>query len=292
MLKREEIQIRDPYILVHEGEYYLYGTTDKDCWGDKGEGFNSYKSHDLENWEGPFEAFRPAADFWADRHFWAPEVYYYEGKFYMFASFKHPEHSRGTQILVSDKPEGEFVPLTDGPVTPEDWECLDGTLYIDNGEPWMVFCREWTEVIDGEMYAVKLKQDLTGTAGEPKLLFRASQAPWTIGAKQTVRGEACLAYVTDGPNLYKTEDGTLLMLWSSIGEKGYAVGLARSDNGRIDGNWEHIAKPLFEENGGHGMIFKAKDGKKYVALHKPNKTPNERPCFFEVCEKDGVLELV
>ena len=22
-----------------------------------------------------------------------------------------------------------FVPLSDGPVTPADWECLDGTLY-------------------------------------------------------------------------------------------------------------------------------------------------------------------
>lgn len=37
---------------------------------------------------------------------------------------------RGTQILRADKPEGPFVPLSDGPVTPADWECLDGTLYV------------------------------------------------------------------------------------------------------------------------------------------------------------------
>ena len=70
MLKREKIQIRDPYILVHDGMYYLYGTTDKNCWSDKGTGFDSYKSKDLENWEGPFTAFKPSEDFWADRHFW------------------------------------------------------------------------------------------------------------------------------------------------------------------------------------------------------------------------------
>jgi hypothetical protein len=49
---------------------------------------------------------------------------------------------------------------------------------------------------------------------------------------------------------------------------------------------------LFEENGGHGMIFTALDGKKYVTLHSPNRTPNERPCFFEVEERNGTLELV
>ncbi len=292
MLKREEIQIRDPYILVHDGMYYLYGTTDKNCWSDKGTGFDSYKSKDLENWEGPFTAFKPSEDFWADRHFWAPEVYFYNGRFYMFASFKSPSHSRATQILVSNAPDGEFEPLTGSPITPEGWECLDGTMYIEDREPWMVFCREWTEVIDGEMYAVKLKKDLTGTDGEPILLFRSSQAPWTVGAKQNVNGKDCLAYVTDGPNLYKTKDGSLLMLWSCGGKKGYAIGLAKSSNGKINGEWTHLDKCLFEENGGHGMIFEALDGKKYVTLHKPNRTPNERPCFFEIKEANGTIELV
>lgn len=292
MLKREEIQIRDPYILAHEGMYYLYGTTDKNCWSDKGTGFDSYKSSDLENWEGPFTAFRPDKDFWGDRNFWAPEVYFYEGKFYMFASFKNAERCRATQVLVSDTPDGEFKVYSEKPLTPENWECLDGTLWIEDGEPWMIFCHEWTQVVDGEMCAVRLKKDLSGTIGEPILLFKSSQAPWTKGAKQRVNGEDCLAYVTDGPNLYRTEDGGLLMLWSCGGEKGYAIGMAKSDNGRVDGKWTHLDKLLFEENGGHGMIFTAFDGKKYVTLHKPNKTPNERPCFFEVKEKDGILELV
>ena len=26
MIKREEINIRDPFVLVHEGKYYMYGT--------------------------------------------------------------------------------------------------------------------------------------------------------------------------------------------------------------------------------------------------------------------------
>ncbi len=32
-MKTTEINIRDPYILVHGGKYYLYGTRSATCWG-------------------------------------------------------------------------------------------------------------------------------------------------------------------------------------------------------------------------------------------------------------------
>lgn len=55
-----------------------------------------------------------------------------------------------------------FVPLSDGPVTPADWECLDGTLYVAaDGTPYLVFCHEWLQVKDGEMCAMPLTPDLT-----------------------------------------------------------------------------------------------------------------------------------
>lgn len=288
MIKREDIQIRDPFVLVDDNTYYLYGTTDKNCWGDVGTGFLSYKSSDLENWEGPFNAFTPTADFWADRHFWAPEVYKYNDKYYMFASFKAPDKCRGTQILVSDTPDGTFAPISDKPITPSDWECLDGTLHIDdNGKPWMIFCKEWLQVDDGEMWALPLSDDLMTPVGEPVLLFNASLAPWVKGSQRSDR----VVYVTDGPFLYKTQKGSLLMIWSSGSEKGYAIGIARSADGNLTSKWSHEEKMLFSENGGHGMIFKSLDGRLFVSLHSPNNTPMERPCFFEIEEIDDTLRL-
>ena len=51
-MKTTEINIRDPYILVHEGKYYLYGTRSATCWG-PADGFDCYVSEDKENWDFP-----------------------------------------------------------------------------------------------------------------------------------------------------------------------------------------------------------------------------------------------
>ena len=65
MLTKDQIQMRDPYVLRQDAErrYYLYGSTDANIWSGKATGFDVYRSTDLEAWEGPFPAFRPDEDF-------------------------------------------------------------------------------------------------------------------------------------------------------------------------------------------------------------------------------------
>ncbi|PMC38080.1 glycoside hydrolase [Bacillus sp. UMB0899] len=280
MLKKTDIRIRDPFILPDSKTktYYLYGTTDENVWKGKGTGFNVYKSKDLENWEGPYSAFRPAESFWADHHFWAPEVHLYNEKYYMFASFKAENQCRGTQVLIADHPQGPFTPLTDEPITPRNWECLDGTLYVDDTEqPWLIFCHEWLQVQDGEICVIKLSKDLRTAISDPVLLFKASEAKWTVPAHDQ-------NYVTDGPFLYQTKKGELLMLWSSGGKNGYAIGVSYSQTGNITGPWIHHEQELFQKDGGHGMLFHTFDGQLMLTIHSPNQTPNERPEFFQMKE--------
>jgi arabinan endo-1,5-alpha-L-arabinosidase len=296
-MKTSEIQIRDPFIvpIASEHTYYLFGTTDTDAWEGRGQGFNCFKSKDLENWEGPFAAFRPPAGFWGTKNFWAPEVHVYQGRYYMFASFKAPQKYRGTQILVAEKPVGPYTLLTDSPVTPPDWECLDGTLYIDEkGKPWIVFCHEWVQVHNGAMYAMQLSDDLRRRAGRPVFLFNASEAPWVVHPTQwpaPASGDRFLCYVTDGPFLFRTRSNVLLMLWSSSGYKGYAMGFARSESGTIVGPWNQIEQPLWDADGGHGMIFKSFDNKLFLTFHSPNDSPNERPVFKEIEDRGDSVHL-
>ena len=87
--------------------------------------------------------------------------------------------------------------------------------------------------------------------------------------------------------MYKMEDGKLLMIWSTCANN-YVQCIATSDNGSIFGKWSHL-KPIFDDDGGHGMIFKALNGDLKLTLHCPNKTDYERPVFFDIKEENGTL---
>lgn len=277
-MRLDEINIRDPFVLLWQDTYYLYGTRGATCWG-PATGFDVYTSRDLENWSEPVVCFENDGSFWADRNYWAPEVHAWQGGFYMFASFKNETRCRGTAILRADTPRGPFVPWSDGPVTPPDWECLDGTFYADEaGVPYMVFCHEWVQAGDGEIWALRLVRDLTEADGKPELLFRASEAGW---AKPVHHSSGKVGYVTDGPYLWRDRTGRLLCLWSSFSETGYTQGLAVSDQGGVNSHFSQL-DPLFRENGGHGMLFRTREGETLLTLHSPNQHLLERPHFYHM----------
>ena len=286
-MKACDIHIRDPFVLVYEGKYYMYGTFGANTWNDQKSHFDVYVSEDLIDWSEPHCCFYPPEGFWGTMNFWAPEVHVWKGKFYLFASFKSETHCRGTAILRADSPMGPFVPHSDGAVTPADWECLDGTLYVSReGKPYMVFCHEWVQVGDGEICAMPLTDDLSKAAGEPALMFRASEPEWVRPIERDGKDN----YVTDGPFMWRTPDGTLLCLWASFSDGGYTEGVAVSGNGEIDGKFTQT-EPLFKKDGGHGMVFRALDGALYLTLHSPNCTPDERPVFRRLAEAENGLRV-
>lgn len=281
-MKLTDINIRDPFILPYAGTYYMYGSRvglpeNGKGWGLQ-TGFDVYVSKDLENWSAPKSVFEITDDFWATKDAWAPEVHLYNDRFYMFATFKADGRCRGTQILVADTPDGTFVPLSDAPVTPADWECLDGTFYIDkNGEPHIVFCHEWVQIGDGTVCEMQLSRDLTKAVTAPRELWKATDHP---SVRSIFKDKN--AYVTDGPFLLRDGAGNLLCIWSSFGENGYAELISKSDNGDIDGNWSVVQQPLSHQNGGHGMVFENFDGERMFVMHFPNTTTLERPVLFKL----------
>ncbi len=284
-MKLNEIRIRDPFILTKNNKYYMYGTVSAPRT------FNVYISDDMENWEEK-PCFTPDASFWATTDFWAPEVHEYCGAFYMFASFRSETRLRGTQILKADTPEGPFVPISEGPATPAAWYCLDGTLYVHtDGTPYMVFCHEWVQTHDGEICYIQLSSDLSAPVGDPVVMFKASESPYTKEISGVIDGRNCHGRVTDGCYFYKAPDGKLIMIWSSLGEKGYIQAQAISDTGDIFGTWTHTAPLIFDTDGGHGMVFREKGGAHKLVLHAPNNYPDERAAFFNIQYNGEYLEI-
>lgn len=280
-MKNSDINIRDPFVLKYNGKYYMYGTRAKN-FGTKTGGFDVYIGTDLENWSEPVEVFNSEKHNMNTAVNWAPEVHEFEGSFYMFATFTKPNGLRGTYILKSDTPDGEFSPVSDGAVTPWEWECLDGTFYVENGKPYCVFCHEHTQILDGTICFMELKPDFSGCIGEPVELFAAGSF---LNREATEDNHN----VTDGPFLYRKENGKLIMIWSTCAD-GYKQCVATSDNGSIFGKWSHL-KPVFEDDGGHGMIFKDFSDKLKLTLHCPNISLKEKPVFFSIKETEDSIVI-
>ncbi|HBX46646.1 glycoside hydrolase family 43 protein [Limibacterium fermenti] len=281
-IKLSDIHIRDPFILVDKQNkvYYLHVNGDKKV--------KVYKSEDLTMWKDMGFSFVPQPDFWGKSDFWAPDVYHYNGKYYVFITLSAPGVKRGTSILVSDAPQGPFVPLVNNAVTPSNWMCLDGSFYVDaTGTPWIVYCHEWLEAGDGEILAQQLDKDLKATVGDPKLLFKASAAPW-VGP---IKSGSVTGNVTDAPFIHKIGDGSLIMLWSSFRKDGkYAIGQAVSKSGSLSGPWEQSSETLNSDDGGHAMLFEDLKGRLMISYHAPNSGPT-RAVMKEVYINNGKIIL-
>ena len=292
-IKLADIRMRDVCILPDQASktYYMVGPA--------GRGVRAYISKDLATWQGPQMIFRAPNDIWGDIpivSIWAPELHAYKGKYYLFLTFdtRHllpeqwrnwrPRVTRGSTILWSDSPTGPFTAFQNHSIPPSDMMTLDGTLWVEDGVPYMVFSHEWVQITIGTIECIQLKDDLSEAVGEPKRLFDAQDAPWAHKQR-----EGC--YVTDGPYLYNSKSGKLFMIWSSFGTGGYTTGLAISDSGKLAGPWRQQAEPLYSNDGGHGMLFTTFDGRLMMVLHSPNNR-EARPRIFEMEDTGETLRIV
>lgn len=299
-LLTSHLRIHDPWVVAEEGSksYWLFSKNDPAVTGDRRLGIMAYASRDLAHWDRPSLVFALPDGHWANDGGWAPEVHRWKGRWVLFATFhnerarlgaggKRKTYRRATVLAVSDRIDGPYVLIHRGePVAPAADMTLDGTLHVDaQGKPWMVYAHEWLQTGVGTMEAIPLKDDLS-PAGSPRLLFRADEADWVVGQKQP---EGDTGYVTDGPELFRTDKGALLMLWSSYGRDGYVQALARSRSGSVLGPWEQLG-PLVERDSGHGMVFRAFDGRLMMVLHRPFKGALAK--FYEMRDAGDRVEVV
>ena len=302
LLKTEDIKIRDPYIYadVQTKTYYLYAH----AANRKGSGFSGvevYCSKDLIRWQPPRRVLVLPDDA-GIRSVWAPEMHRYKDQYYLFVTLTYNRtlpgpkpvedgkwpalQVRGTHIFHADNPLGPFTPLKSGSHTPADWTALDGTFCEEKGQPFMVFCHEWVQLVDGTIDCIPLKDDLSDAlAGRPALLFKASSAPGAVQAAKSGK-------ITDGCFLYRSpKSNRLFMTWSTfIPGKGYCVVLARSASGGLGGPWTQESL-LYTQDGGHAMIFRSFDDRLLMALHQPNSYGRERLHLFEISDEGETLKL-
>lgn len=284
----DSIQLSDPYILADSktNMYYMTGT-----------GGLLWKSKNLKFWDGPYAVAETNPNSWMGPKpmIWAAEIHFYKNKYYYFATFTNQAvtidtvqgnviERRASHVFVSDKPDGPYVPMKDSTYLPANKPTLDGTFWIDsNGKPYMVYCYEWLQNLNGTIESIELKPDLSGSIGSGRVLFRASDSPWS--REKDKDGRIHPNRVTDGPFLFRTSTGRLGMIWTSWIYDVYTQGVAYSDNGTLSGKWIQEKEPITPPNYGHGMLFRTLDGKLLMSAHS-HKNIDGRflriPHLFEV----------
>lgn len=275
MINKNYLRIRDPFIYRENGKTYLLGTTGEDPWN-KGSDLSLYETEDLENFTLSGRLVRN--DLLKDyTNVWAPEIHKHNGRYYLIVSVYNDEKGRGSIILFSDKLESGYEFLTGRYITPEKWGCLDATVFVTGGKPYLCFSNEWTTPItgdgDGALFIAPLSDDLKEICGKPKKIVSGKYC----GFSKMISTETCSGFVAEGPWLYE-ENGKISLLWSTFTDTGYSVVKSVADD--VAGEYS-FDKFVFKDNGGHCMRFTSNDGKNYIILHQPNKAPFERLKFFE-----------
>jgi len=275
------VSFGDPYILFDKASdtYYMYGTG-----GGAKDGFSTYSSKDLINWKNEGQVYfgnRPGA--WGVKDFWAPEVYAYKGKYYMFFSahwgFNPTNELENFKIgvAVADQPTGPFTDLSDKPLFDPGYPLIDANVYFDpNGKLYLYYSRccyknpvksevaDWArekgwfnEIEESWVYGVELKPDFSGVIGEPVLLLRPPlkmNDPQSEWESRSVTSKEVNRRWTEGSFAFK-KGNTYYLMYSAnyFGGANYAIGYATSKNPlgsfkKADNN------PILQKNTGQGGV--------------------------------------
>ena len=293
----DSIRLSDPFILADEATsmYYMTGT-----------GGMVWKSRDLKKWTGPFAVAKTDTLSWMGKNpmIWAAELHAYKGRYYYFATFTNREvkidtvkgnviERRACHVLVSDSAGGPYVPMKDPVYLPASKPTLDATFWIEkDGKPYMIYCHEWLQNWNGTVEKIELKPDLSGTLGEGKVLFRASESPWS--REHDEQGHDRPNKVTDGPFVFRTKTGKLGMIWTSWIYDVYTQGVAYSKSGTLNGPWVQETAPITPPNFGHGMLFRTFEGRLLMVIHSHSKVNGRTiriPHLFPVDDSGDKLKV-
>ena len=171
--------LADPFVLKHNGEYWAYGTSDHQR---NGRWFPVLHSMDLAQWEYVSGALEPIQDIDAIAY-WAPEVVYNDGTFYMYYSAASDvgDDSHRLRVATATHPAGPFHDLGQIPLIDEGF-AIDAHPFQDpkDGQWYLFFAKDFfDERVGTGVVVVPLADDRITPLDRARTVIRAS-SDWHI----------------------------------------------------------------------------------------------------------------
>lgn len=274
--------IGDPFVLrAPDGLWYCYATSIQD-------GFLAWTSPDLVQWQEAGYVYHRRPDSWGESDFWAPEVVFYQEKYFMHYTARWgANQSLRMGVAVSDSPLGPFVDVFNRPLFDFGYAVIDGHVFFDeDGRKYFYYSRDCSEnVVDGRheshLYVMELDDDLVSFKSEPVLVAKPEQ-DWEI------------SHSTDwlwneGPFMLKHESMYYLMYSANFyASRAYAVGYAVSESPTGPfvkaAHNPVLASPSPEISGpGHNSVTVAADGKTLMIVYHIHTDPQHPSGNRQVC---------
>lgn len=285
----------DPFVWKHDGKYYAVGTgplgtikdiQEADLTSSKINGEDRaipvLASDDFVNWKSLGGALRVPARF-RDKAFWAPEVAFHEGWFYMYYSTATVGLLHQIRVARSLQPEGPYEDM--GLLIGATDDCpfaIDAHPFRDDDGQWYLFyARDFldygNEIRAGTALVVDKLVDMVKLAGQDKVVLRARNDWQLFKAQREMYGQTFDWHTLEGPFVRKHE-GLYYCFYSGgcYENETYGVDYGISENvmgpysdaGNSEGARVLRSVPGHVIGPGHHSIVSGPDDKtEYIAYH-------------------------
>lgn len=161
--KLDKVPLPDPHVFVEGETYYIVGTSDRD-----GNVIDCYTTEDFVSFDRHIAIYNPSNfDGWENEQasIYAPELYCFDGIYYMYYSAKDNTGVRRNSVVMADNPLGPYKPIVKGSVNGlaepifldknKSFDVLDITVFTDDdGQMYMYYsvaCNENQHIVGVKM---------------------------------------------------------------------------------------------------------------------------------------------
>jgi beta-xylosidase len=289
----------DPYVWEHKGEFFAIGTGEREATGDPSEMiFPVLRSRDLVKWERAGRALlRP--DHALGNNFWAPEVAYADGKFWLYYSVGFEDKNHQLRVATSDTPLG---PYQDCDRKLVDQSCcpfaIDAHPFQDDDGQWYLFyARDFLDadggVRPGTALMVARLKSMTQLEDPGRVVLRARHDWQRFQTDREIYGGRYDWHTLEGPFVRKHRGKYYCFFSGGRWEnETYGVDYAAADH--VLGPYKHGGgesgpRVLHTIPGeligpGHNSIVRGPDGRDYVVYHAWDAGMTGRRMFIDRLE--------
>ncbi|MCC3154412.1 glycoside hydrolase family 43 protein [Hymenobacter sp. BT770] len=265
----------DPWVYQKDGYYYYMHTTNTNLriW-------KTANMSDLSQ-TSSVVAWTPPVTGPASGNLWAPELYFLDGKWYIYYSAGPEGTNLGQQrtwVLENtsaDPTAGSWVDKGRLYNSTADYWAIDGTVLEQNGNRYFIWSGHNGIDAIQRLYISQMSNPWTLTG--PRVELSHPEYSWeNVGPP----------FVNEGPETIKHGGKTFLVYSASFcGTDQYALGLLTASttaDPMLPASWTKSAQPVFSQSPanrayatGHNAFFKSKDGQEDWIIYHANSNPSE-----------------